>query len=99
MKLPKFIHPLWVASIALIGCERQKPPPLAAAPPQVIVGTVECRDVPIIREWIASLDGSANAEVRARVQGYVQEIAFHEGTIVKTGDLLLRLDPRPLERR
>jgi hypothetical protein len=58
MKLPKFIHPLWVAAIALIGCERQKAPPVAAAPPQVIVATVERRDMPIIREWIGSLDGS-----------------------------------------
>lgn len=97
MKLPKFFPPLWVVAIALIGCERQKAPPQALAAPQVVVATVERRDVPIIREWIGSLDGSANVEVRARVQGYVQEIAFHEGTIVKTGDLLLRLDPRPLE--
>jgi membrane fusion protein (multidrug efflux system) len=97
MKLPQFIPALWVAAIALTGCERQKAPPQAAAPPQVIVASVERRNVPIIREWIGSLDGSANVEVRARVQGYVQELAFHEGTIVKTGDLLLRLDPRPLE--
>ena len=36
-------------------------------------------------------------DVRARVQGYIQEIAFKEGTVVKPGDLLLRIDPRPLE--
>jgi multidrug efflux pump subunit AcrA (membrane-fusion protein) len=98
MNLPKLLPALGVAAIALTGCERQKAPPLAApGPPQVVVLTVERRDVPIVREWIGSLDGSANLDVRARVQGYVQQVAFKEGTMVKTGDLLLRIDPRPLE--
>ena len=84
--------------MALTGCEQQKVPPLAApGAPQVVVLTVERRDVPIVREWIGSLDGSANVDVRARVQGYVQQVAFKEGTLVKAGDLLLRIDPRPLE--
>jgi membrane fusion protein (multidrug efflux system) len=98
MKLPEFIPALWLAAIALSGCERDKAPPVAApGPPQVVVITVERRDVPIVREWIGSLDGSANVEVRARVQGYVQQVGFREGTMVKTGDLLLRIDPRPME--
>ena len=66
-------------------------------PPAVIVAAVEPRNVPIFDEWIGRLDGSANVDVRARVQGYVQEIAFNEGTVVKEGDLLLRIDPRPYE--
>jgi membrane fusion protein, multidrug efflux system len=99
MKLPKFILPLiFVAAIGLSGCEREKAPPLAAAAaPQVIVATVEARDVPIIEEWIGRLDGSANVDIRARVQGYIQEVAFKEGTVVKEGDLLVRIDPRPFE--
>jgi membrane fusion protein (multidrug efflux system) len=98
MKLPKFILPLiFVAAIGLSGCEREKAPPLAAAAPQVIVATVEARDVPIIDEWIGRLDGSANVDIRARVQGYIQEVAFKEGTVVKEGDLLVRIDPRPFE--
>jgi membrane fusion protein (multidrug efflux system) len=98
MKLPKFILPLiFVAAIGLSGCEREKAPPLAAAAPQVIVATVEARDVPIIDEWIGRLDGSANVDIRARVQGYIQEVAFMEGTVVKEGDLLVRIDPRPFE--
>jgi RND family efflux transporter MFP subunit len=36
-------------------------------------------------------------DIRARVQGYIQEIAFKEGSVVKEGDLLLRIDPRPYE--
>jgi RND family efflux transporter MFP subunit len=98
MRLPKFILPsVFVAAIGLSGCEREKAPPLAAAPPQVVVAMVEPRDVPIIDEWIGTLDGSANVDIRARVQGYIQEIAFKEGSVVKEGDLLLRIDPRPYE--
>jgi membrane fusion protein (multidrug efflux system) len=96
MKLPKFILPsVFFFAIGLSGCERAKAPPVAANPPQVFVATVEPRDVPIIEEWIGRLDGSANVDIRARVQGYIQEIAFKEGSLVKEGELLLRIDPRP----
>jgi membrane fusion protein (multidrug efflux system) len=98
MKLHKFVlPPVFVAAIGLSGCEREKTPPLAAAPPQVFVEMVEPRDVPIVEEWIGSLDGSSNVDIRARVQGYIQEIAFKEGSVVKEGDLLLRIDSRPYE--
>jgi membrane fusion protein (multidrug efflux system) len=98
MRFPKFVLPsVFVAAIGLSGCEREKAPPLAEAPPQVVVAMVEPRDVPIIDEWIGTLDGSANVDIRARVQGYIQEIAFKEGSVVKEGDLLLRIDPRPYQ--
>src|ERR1700739_393140 len=51
----------------------------------------------MVGEWIGQLDGSENVDLRARVHGYIQEIAFKEGTVVKPGDLLLRIDPRPFE--
>src|ERR1700726_5163983 len=96
MTLHNFVLPsVLVAAIGLSGCDREKTPALAAAPPQVFVETVQPRDVPIIEEWIGTLDGSANVDIRARVQGYIQEIAFNEGSVVKQGDLLLRIDPRP----
>src|SRR6201994_1723122 len=99
MKRSKFPLGLIVATLVLSGCKQEKAPPLSAAPPpQVVVAAVEQRDVPIVREWIGQLDGSENVDVRARVQGYIQEIAFKEGTVVKPGDLLLRIDPRPFER-
>ena len=81
--------------MALAVASGKKHPLLLRPPPQVFVETVEPRDVPIIDEWIGTLDGSANVDIRARVQGYIQEIAFNEGSVVKQGDLLLRIDPRP----
>src|ERR1700761_218177 len=98
MKRSKFPWGLVVAALILSGCKQEKAPPLSAAnPPQVVVAAVEQRDVPIVREWIGQLDGSENVDLRARVHGYIQEIAFKEGTVVKPGDLLLRIDPRPFE--
>src|ERR1700752_1835842 len=98
MKCSKFPWSLIVAALVLSGCKQEKAPPLSAAnPPEVVVAAVEQRDVPIVREWIGQLDGSENVDVRARVQGYIQEVAFKEGTVVKPGDLLLRIDPRPFE--
>jgi multidrug efflux pump subunit AcrA (membrane-fusion protein) len=80
MKLPKLILPLiLVAAIGLSGCEREKAPPLAAAAPQVIVATVEARDVPIIDEWIGRLDGSANVDIRARVQATSRRLRLRKG--------------------
>ena len=98
MKPSKIFSGFVLAALILSGCNQEKAPPLSAAgPPQVVVAAVEQRDVPIVREWIGQLDGSENVDVRARVNGYIQEIAFREGTVVKPGDLLLRIDPRPFE--
>lgn len=88
---------LAAGALLLTGCNEKKAATATPPPPAVIVATVEPRNVPIFEEWIGRLDGSANVDIRARVQGYVQEIAFNEGTVVNEGDLLLRIDPREYE--
>ena len=55
------------------------------------------QDVPVVREWIGSLDGSVNADVRARVSGYLISQNYKEGVVVKEGDLLFRIDPSVYE--
>ena len=89
----------WLAAgvVLLSGCNEKKEATATPPPPAVIVAAVEPRNVPIFDEWIGRLDGSANVDIRARVQGYVQEIAFNEGTVVNEGDLLVRIDPRSYE--
>jgi membrane fusion protein (multidrug efflux system) len=96
MNLSKGVRWFVAAGIFLGGCNEQKAPS-ALPPPQVTIASVEQRDIPIFGEWIGRLDGSANVDIRARVQGYVQEISFNEGTVVKEGDVLVRIDPRPYE--
>jgi len=56
---------------------------------------VEPKDLPIRDEWIATLDGSVNAQIRAQVAGYLKKQDYAEGSHVKAGDLLFEIDPRP----
>ena len=55
------------------------------------------RDVPVYREWIGTIDGSENADVRARVEGHLIKRSYEEGSVVKKGDPLFDIDPRPYE--
>jgi membrane fusion protein (multidrug efflux system) len=78
------------------GCSR-KPAQTAPPPPEVLVTTVLPRDVPRVLERVATLDGFINANINAQVQGYIVSRDYTEGSIVKRGDLLFRIDPRPFE--
>jgi RND family efflux transporter MFP subunit len=66
-------------------------------PPTVEVAQVEQRDVPIYGEWIGTLDGYTNADVRAQVTGYLLRQGYQEGAFVKKGQLLFEIDPRPFQ--
>ena len=86
-----------VGLIAWIGGAR--PPALDAlgdAVP-VVMGTIEQRPTPVFLDGIGTVQPSNTVQVRARVDGEVIEIAFKEGDTVKAGDVLARIDPRPLE--
>src|SRR3984893_2920635 len=67
------------------------------APPDVEVVEVEQKDVPIFGEWIGTLDGLTNADVRAQVTGYLLRQGYQEGAFVKKGQLLFEIDPRPFQ--
>src|SRR4029077_11597707 len=67
------------------------------APADVEVVQVEQRDVPIYGEWIGTLDGLVNADVRGQVTGYLMKQAYQEGAFVKQGQLLFQIDPRPFQ--
>ena len=69
----------------------------SGAPADVEVVQVEQRDVPIYGEWIGTLDGLTNADVRAQVTGYIMKQAYQEGAFVKQGQLLFQIDPRPFQ--
>lgn len=67
------------------------------APLDVEVVQVEQKDVPIYGEWIGTLDGLTNADVRAQVTGYLMRQGYQEGAFVKKGQLLFEIDPRPFQ--
>ncbi len=68
-----------------------------APPPTVEVATVIQRDTPIYSDWVATLDGYVNAEIQPRVSGYIIKQNYREGAVVRKGDVLFEIDPRPLK--
>ena len=79
------------------GCSR-KPAQAPVSAPEVLVTTVTPRDVPRVLERVATLDGFINANINAQVQGYIVSRDYQEGSVViKKGDLLFQIDPRPFE--
>ncbi len=79
-----------------LGCSR-KAAPAGPAAPEVLVTTVTPQDVPRVLERVATLDGFINANINAQVQGYIVSRDYQEGSVVKKGDLLFQIDPRPFE--
>ncbi len=84
---------LLLLSVALGGCS--KPETVTPPPPAVRVASVVQRDVPLHSEWIGTTQGNINAEIRARVTGYLLARDYTEGTLVKEGDVLFTIDARP----
>jgi RND family efflux transporter MFP subunit len=82
-----------------IGAVRPSRKALGAQPStsDVEVVQVEKKDVPIYAEWIGTLDGLVNADVRAQVTGYLLKQGYQEGAFVKQGQLLFQIDPRPFQ--
>jgi membrane fusion protein, multidrug efflux system len=79
----------------VIGCA--EPPSAAAPPPEVYVARVDQADVPIYLELVGQTEGFQDVEIRARVEGFLESMNFREGSFVRNGDLLYRIDPKPLE--
>ena len=77
------------------ACSKKEAPPPAA--PEVQVATVVQKDVPIYIELVGATLGSEDVEIRARVEGYLVSVNFTEGSFVKKGQLLYKIDPQPLQ--
>jgi RND family efflux transporter MFP subunit len=93
------IFALWLVlllSVGASGCKKKENKP-APPPPEVLVMTVEPTNVPIYAQWIGTLDGLVNAQIRAQVTGYILKQDYIEGSHVKKGDLLFEIDPRPFQ--
>ena len=89
------ISVFFLAGLVSLSCAKKQapaPPPLA-----VEVATVIQKDVPITKEWIGSLEGYVNADIRPQVTGYVLRQVYKEGTFVRRGDVLFEIDPRQFQ--
>jgi RND family efflux transporter MFP subunit len=69
----------------------------APPPPEVTVATPEVRDVTVFQEFVGSTEAYQSVEIRARVQGYLDRMAFQPSSFVRKGQLLFVIEPEPYE--
>ena len=97
------LHPLPLLGAILLagavtGCSQSSTPaaaPKAATPPSVPVVEVAPEAVTVPSEWIATLDGAVNAQIRPQVSGYLVARRYREGARVRKGAVLFEIDGRP----
>jgi len=87
---------LAAALVGVVSCRKAATPP-PPPPAAVEVAPVVARDVPIVKEWIGTLDGFVNAEIRPQVEGYLLRQDYKEGSFVKRGAVLFEIDPRQFQ--
>lgn len=91
------IASLVVVAGLFVFARSNKPVAAAPRPLEVEVISVQQSDVPIYKDWIGTTDGMVNAEIKAQVTGYLLRQDFKEGSLVKKGQLLFEIDPRPFQ--
>jgi membrane fusion protein (multidrug efflux system) len=100
---PKLVIPtLIVVSVMIVGVvvvavRSGKTTQAAPRPLDVEVVRVEQKDVPVYSEWVGTTEGIVNADIKAEVIGYLLRQDYKEGSLVKKGQLLFELDPRPFQ--
>ena len=94
---------LFLLLIALLtGCEAKSEEAASASPPpppEVEVAEVTAQPVVLSESFTGRVEAAETVELRSRVSGYIQEVAFEEGELVEQGDLLFLIDPRPYQAR
>lgn len=88
----------WFCALALAGCGRNQPAaPAAPQPVPAVVATVTAVDVPNESAFVGETESSQEVEIRARVEGFLEQIAYREGSVVARGDVLFQMDRKPFE--
>lgn len=84
-----------ICSALLAACGKPEAPP--PAPPEVTVLKVQAKDAPVTFEFVGVTASSQQVEVRARVDGFLDERAYAEGSVVRKGDVMFRMDAKPFQ--
>lgn len=87
---------LIVSMLVLAGCGRGNAA-IKLPDTEVVVAPPIQQDVPVHSEWVATLDGYVNAEIRPQVSGYIISQNYKEGAVVRKGQVLFEIDPRPFQ--
>jgi RND family efflux transporter MFP subunit len=98
LPLHSFVVLILLLSALSLGtaCGRTSAAP-AIPSPEVEVAPVLQKDVPIVSEWVATLDGYVNAQIQPQVTGYIIRQTYKEGSSVRKGQMLFQIDPRPFQ--
>jgi multidrug efflux system membrane fusion protein len=86
---------IWLVAMLVAACSKQAPP--APPPAPVSVATVSEREVQEWDEFTGRIEATDSVEIRPRVPGYIEKIAYTEGKDVKKGDVLFVIDQRPYQ--
>ncbi len=95
--LPAILLGLSILTLAACG-QKQAQAPASPPPPTVSIANPLEKDVVEWDEYTGRFDAVDTVEVRARISGVLTEVRFKDGAIVKKGDLLFVIDPRPFQR-
>jgi RND family efflux transporter MFP subunit len=81
-----------------LGCSNGRVRAAAPPPPPVVeVAPVIQKNVPVQGEWVGTLEGYVNAQIQPQVSGYLIRQDYQEGGLVRKGQLLFEIDPRPFQ--
>src|SRR5262252_5295042 len=84
---------LVLAALLCMGCGSKEPPP-PPPPPGVLITPVVQKDVPITQEWVGTMVGNTDADIRPKVEGFLLTRLYQEGSFVEKGQALFQLDKR-----
>ena len=86
-----------LSGLALLAACGKEAPKLPPPPLEVSIITVQPRDIDISREYIAQTQSSQAVNIQARVSGWLDKRVYTEGAVVKAGQVLFRMDPKPFQ--
>jgi len=91
------VFPAVVAlSVGLASCSKEQPAP-QRLPPPVSVMAITPQTIPYVTTFVAQTESSRQVDILARVSGFLDRIAYREGEVVKEGQVLFELDPKPFQ--
>jgi membrane fusion protein (multidrug efflux system) len=79
------------------ACGKKEPPKVALPPQEVTAMTVTPKTVPATFEYVAQAESSHQVEIVARVSGFLEKILYREGQVVKEGQVMFQMDPKPFQ--
>jgi membrane fusion protein (multidrug efflux system) len=88
---------LTASLVLLAGCGREEKKELPRPPLEVTVLTIAPRDAPVTVTYVAQTQSSQAVNIQARVSGYLDKRVYVEGSVVKAGQVLFRMDPKPFQ--